>query len=542
MWSTIGNNPTMSEGNLKVVSSSTWRGARSSFVVPKTGKFYCEVYVGGTTDASNTNVSGLTPGNQDNYTDTGVYAWFSNDGTVRYSNADLTTTTGPDTGDIMSWYVNDGEVKIYLNNSLVYTYGTNLSAIDDDYFFYTQCSGSSHFATVNFGQDSSFAGVLQAQNNDDDGDATADWYYAPPTDVESLCSDNLSDPEIALPGENFNTILWTGTDGGGRAFTGVGFQPDFVWAKNRDDSWGSTLVDSVRGGNEVLSSDHWGAEVTNNNNGWIDSFDSDGFTVIAGASNAAWWNLSGDDFVAWNWKAGTTFDPATAGTVVTGSGSSNATAGFSIVGYEGTGAAMTIGHGLSSAPELILVKNRDADDAWSVYCASNTAAPETEYLVLNTDATTVDSVDRWNDALPSSSVFTVGDGVGVNTDDEDYIAYCFHSVDGYSKVGSYVGNANADGPFTYTGFKPEYLMVKKTDSIWGASWIIRDNARTPYNLIKTILKADSVDAEVVDTRYSIDFLSNGFKTRDADSDCNGSGLTYIFLAFAESPFKTSNAR
>jgi len=282
-----------------------------------------------------------------------------------------------------------------------------------------------------------------------------------------------------------------------------------------------------------------------------DSFDSDGFTVIAGASNAAWWNLAGDDFVAWNWRAGTTFDPATAGTVVTGSGSSNATAGFSIVGYEGTGAAMTMGHGLGSAPELILVKNRDDADDWQVYCASNTAAPETDFLVLNTTAATVDSVDRWNDTPPSSTVFTVGDSVKVNTDDEDYIAYCFRSIEGYSKVGSYIGNGNTgptgQGPFVYLGFRPAYVMIKcSSTSSSSTKWVIFDSKRDGWNQGaesvggNKYLFADTTEAGA--NLYISNLFSNGFTMYDNYDVFNISAATYIYLAFAESPFKYSNAR
>jgi len=566
MWSTIGNSPTLSEGNLKVVSpTSSWRGARSTFVVPKTGKFYCEVYVGGTTNASNTNVSGLVPGNQDNYTDTGVYAWFSNDGTVRYSNSDLTTTTGPTTGDIMSWYVNDGEVKIYLNNSLVYTYSTNLSAVDDDYFFYTQCNGSSHFATANFGQDSSFSGVLTAQNNDDDGDATADWYYAPPTGVESLCSDNLSDPSIADPTKHFNTITWAGS-GGDRDFTGVGFSPNLVWQKSRTDTWQHNLTDSVRGVGKSLNSDSTNSEESNNNAGYLDSFDADGFSTVSGSSNNNWWNQSGNNYVAWNWKAGGTptvdnsagagntptagsvkIDGANLGSALAGSIaatrlSANTTSGFSIVGYTSTGGGspgtQTVAHGLSVAPDMIIVKQYSAGYSydWTVY---SKPVGNTKRLVLNSNAAQATAGD-WEDTTPSASVFTIGNGTSrTNDGSSTYIAYCFHSVDGYSKVGSYEGNNHStDGTFIYTGFRPAFVMIKNIDASF--NWILYDNKRSTYNInIGTFFPNTSAAEDA--GGEGLDFLSNGIKLHSAYGYTNDAN-TYIYLAFAESPFKTSNAR
>jgi hypothetical protein len=249
-------------------------------------------------------------------------------------------------------------------------------------------------------------------------------------------------------------------------------------------------------------------------------------------------NTNNETYVAWNWKAGGAASSNTDGSI-TSSVSANTDAGFSIVSYTGTGSAATIGHGLSSAPELIIVKNRDEDDAWQVYCASNTAAPETDYLVLNDNAATADNVDRWNDTAPSASVFTIGDGVEVNTNTEDYIAYCFHSVEGYSKVGSYSGNNDADGSYIYLGFKPAFFMIKRTDA-GTSSWLIYDNKRDSYNESDTFLRANTNDQD--DSGVPIDIVSNGIKIRSNNSSINGSSASVIYLAFAESPFKYSNAR
>jgi hypothetical protein len=352
----------------------------------------------------------------------------------------------------------------------------------------------------------------------------------------ALCTSNLPDPEIALPTDHFNSILWTG-DSGGRAFTGVGFQPDFVWAKNRDDNWGHTLVDSVRGGNEVLSSESNDAEYTDNNNGWIDSFDSDGFTVIAGSSNANWWNESGDDYVAWNWKAGGTAVSNTDGSI-TSSVSANTTAGFSIVGYTGTGSTATVGHGLSSAPELLIVKNRTTGStAWQ--CGSDVLTSWLYYITLSSTAAENTNNQMWDSTAPSSSVFTVEDAGDVNTNTDEYIAYCFHSVEGYSKVGSYTGNGNVDGTFIYTGFKPACLIIKKY-SASGDNWYIYDNKRNTYNVTNLYLYPDSISTEL--SAQLIDFVSNGWKIRKAATGFSESDEDMLYIAFAESPFKYSNAR
>ena len=553
----------ISEGNLKIISSS-WGGFKSSFVVPKTGKFYCEVYVGGTTDGSNTNVSGLVPGIQDHYTDTGVYAWFSNDGTVRYSNSDLTTTTAPDTGDIMSWYVNDGEVKIYLNNVLKYTYSTNLSAVDDDYFFYTQSVGASHFATVNFGQDSSFAGVKTAQNNDDDGDATADWYYAPPTGVASLCADNLSDPEIALPGDYFNTLIWAGDGSGARSFTGVGFQPDFVWAKGRSLDYSHSLYDSIRGGGanaELVSNSDVGEGGSNNDQyGYLSSIDSDGFTTASGTSANNYFNHSSYTYLSWNWKAGgaptadnsagagavptagsvvidgSNLGSALAGTIAAKKISANTTSGFSIVEYVGVASdTSTVAHGLSVAPDLVIVKRIDASAYWIV--GSPELGTDTYPRNVYLNDTAAEQNDQMWGAQPSASVFSIRSSTSLNASSGEYIAYCFNSIEGYSKVGTYTGNANADGTFVYCGFRPAYVLVRAINAT--TNWNVANNKSPAFNVVNLYLTPNTSAAESAEA--FADFTANGFKFRNTATSFNAA-YDYMFYAIAESPFKTSNAR
>jgi hypothetical protein len=188
---------------------------------------------------------------------------------------------------------------------------------------------------------------------------------------------------------------------------------------------------------------------------------------------------------------------------------------------------------------MIIVKNRDQADAWQVYQAANTANPETDYLVLNTTAATADALDRWNDTAPTSSVFSLGDGVEVNTNTEDYVAYCFAEVEGFSKFGGYTGNGSADGTFVYTGFKPAFFLLKNSTSA-GNSWHILDTVRGTFNVYGPSLANHTNAAEVT---YTIgDVLSNGFKLRDTNAAWNGSGDVYIYMAFAENPFKYSLAR
>jgi hypothetical protein len=386
---------------------------------------------------------------------------------------------------------------------------------------------------ANFGADSSFAGAKTAQGNGGDGE---DFYYTPPTGYLALCSDNLSDPSIADPTKHFNTKLYTGT-GSELAVTGVGFQPDFTWIKTRALAYNHRVFDVVRGVTKELYPNATNAEVTDDPQ-TLKSFDSDGFTL--GTSSGV--NPS-STMASWNWKAGGAASTNEDGSIDS-SVSANATAGFSIVSFDGNGTSgATVGHGLSQAPELIIVKGRNlsgssASAGWVVY---SKPVGNTKYLYLNeTDAEATDS-GRWNDTTPTASVFTLGDDGVVNTGSSPYIAYCFHGVDGYSKVGSYTANGNADGPFIYTGFRPAYTIIKPSSR--ADNWAISDSVRSTYNGSTNQLRANNNEADFANSASAIDYLSNGFKIRTNDPGLNNSTSdTYIYLAFAESPFKTSNAR
>ncbi|MDP6584780.1 MAG: hypothetical protein QF535_08990, partial [Anaerolineales bacterium] len=389
----------------------------------------------------------------------------------------------------------------------------------------------------NFGQDSSFAGNKTAQGNQDDNDK-GDFYYAPPTGFLALCTANLPDPSIALPGENFNTVLWDGDGTSPRSISGVGFSPDLVWGKARDDTWGHKWQDVVRGSENTIWSNNTNAEDDYYIWGYLSAFDSDGFTITAGASGSQGWNDSTDTFVAWNWKAGTAFDPATAGTVVTGSGSANATAGFSIIKYTGTTSNVTVGHGLSAAPELVIIKGLDSTLNWFVN--DPTATPFTKYLKLDANSSSGSSSTMYQDTAPNASVVTLGTSGLVNAA-EDFIMYCFHSVEGYSKVGSWVATGSDPGPFFYCGFKPAFVMVKNV-SRTNSNWWIMDNKRSTYNMDAKVLFPNTNAAEA-SGRSECDFLSNGIKFRGVvNPESNYSTDTYLTYAVAESPFKTSNAR
>ena len=337
--------------------------------------------------------------------------------------------------------------------------------------------------------------------------------------------------------DHFNTLLYSGNGSNPRTLTGVGFQPDFVWQKNRTDSNGHTLADAIRGANKTIGSDGNSVEVTDKNDGHLAAFTSDGFTVGAGSSSDARVDDGSHTYVAWNWKG-------TGSSAVTNSNGSytsyviaNDTAGFSIVKYTGGSGAGTVGHGLSAAPAVILLKPYNYADNWRVYHHENTSAPETDFLKLQSDAATSDSNDVWNDTAPTSTVFSIGTNGGISGS-YNFIAYCFTEKTGYSKFGSYTANNNADGPFIYTGFKPAWVMVKKYSNT--NHWIIWDNKRSTNNganIINKKLYANLSNAE--NGADDISFLSNGFKFHTNTGDWNESE-SYIYMAFAEAPLVGSN--
>jgi hypothetical protein len=349
-----------------------------------------------------------------------------------------------------------------------------------------------------------------------------------------------------IPSENFNTIIWSGAGNASRNFTGVGFQPDFVWARNRTGVANHLLYDSIRtaGANKNLISNTTDVEGGSNPDSYdyLSSFNTDGFSSTWSGSNSAYYfNQSSYNYVAWNWKAGGSASSNTNGTI-TSSVSANVDAGFSILTYTGTGVlAATIGHGLAQKPELIIRKDRDTAVNWVVNSTVLGTGNMNQGLFLNTGVA-IDTAQGWmNNTAPTSTVFTQGNQGFVGVNGRNYIAYCFHSVDGYSKVGSYVGNGNADGPFVYCGFRPKWILWKNSSAA-GNDWDMYDTARDPHNVAYKELLANGTGAESSSTTLSLDINSNGFKLRTSNANGNGNGNTFVFLAFAETPFKHSNAR
>jgi len=337
------------------------------------------------------------------------------------------------------------------------------------------------------------------------------------------------------PSAYFQTKIYTGT-GSSNAITNDGnsdLQPDWIWGKARNQTYNHNVFDTSRGLTKRLTADQADAENTDSTT--ITAVGSDGFTLGTSA------NLNGSsvNYVAWQWKAnGGTTSTNTAGTNIDTTVQANTTAGFSIMTYTGTGTDNdSIGHGLGAVPHWIIVKNRDESNGWQIYHHKNTSAPETDYLNLNSTNATQDDSDRWSDQAPSSTVITLGGNDGVSKSNVKYVCYAFTEIQGYSKIGTYKGNGNADGTFVYTGFKPAFLIAKETGA--SRNWTMADNkSQTAGNGSNTNSFQPNTNS-AQDANERMDWLSNGFKLRTTSTTWNTSGGDYIYWAFAEHPFVSS---
>ena len=336
------------------------------------------------------------------------------------------------------------------------------------------------------------------------------------------------------PSDYFNTIIYSGTGGNGtttsQAITGAGFQPDWVWLKQRTSTQRHQICDVLRGTNQIIGTDRDGGNVADSD--IINSFDSDGFT--AGYQDQA--NDTGQTYVSWLWKAGGAGSSNSNGSI-TSTVSASATSGFSIVTWTGTGSNATIGHGLSSTPKMIYMKRRDTSAGWIVYHEGIGAG---KYLRLNTSDHEASDSNIFNNTAPTSSVFSVGTDTDNNGSGGTYIAYCFAEIKGYCRIGDYLGNSSSTN-FIYTGFKPAYVIIKQAfngdaNEVWG----IRDNKRNAFNPVSRHLVANSQSSESLTSSHFVDFLSNGFNIRTSSENALNTNYGYIYMAIAEHPIVSSN--
>jgi len=522
----LASNGTLSNGNLDGTTGSGG-STLSSTIAMKTGKWYFEAVMTARTSAGAfvgiVRSETLTPAGAMFEDGNFGYGYYTGNGNIYYGSSAANVAYGStwDTGDnIGCAFDADAGTLVFYKNGV--SQGTYSSVTVGNNYLFGVCEGQAAATatfTVNFGQ--------------------RPFAYTPPTGFRSLCTTNLPATAIGFGLTNqaddyFNALLYNGS-ATSQNITGVGFSPDLVWIKTRSNAESHQLVDQVRGATKAIMSNETSAETTWTNG--LSAFLSDGFTLPGGNNR---YSDTGYTYVAWNWNAGGSNATNTSGTI-TSTVRANTTAKFSIVTYTGNATSgATVGHGLGVAPNLIIVRNRTASaQNWQVY-SSVLGATKRLFLDL-TDAENTFS-GAWNNTAPTSTVFSLGNATDVNGNTNNFVAYCFAAVPGYSAFGSYTGNGSADGPFVFCGFEPRFVLVKCSSSA-GEFWRIVDTARSPYNLSSGTMNElypNSSSAESASA--GIDILSNGFKIRQSGSGFNGSGVTYIYAAFAESPFQFSNAR
>jgi hypothetical protein len=506
---------TLTNGNLDGASNTSTRAAIYGTIGVSSGKWYWEV-----TQNSVSGVNALSIGiANENGTITDGAGATSNEwiyyGSGQKVTNNILTAYGASftTGDIIgvAFNADAGTLVFYKNNT---SQGTAFTGLTSGPYFPAIGDGGNSNAqswTANFGQ--------------------RPFAYTAPTGFKALCTTNLPTPTINKPSNYMDAVTYTGT-GATQTISVPGFTPDLVWIKSRGAATNHRLYDTTRGTNYLVSNST-AAEVGSgtfafSGNGFIVSTDSD-------------INSSGTQYVSWAWDAGSSSVTNTSGSI-SSTVRANPQAGVSVVSFvnaSGTNQS-TVGHGLGSSPKMIIAKNRDTGaNNWAVF-HSSVCDTTSKFLQLNTTSALATFATVWGASLPSSSVFGVTGG-GIAAASVNMIAYCFAEVEGFSKIGSYVGNGSTDGPFVYCGFRPRFIMVKRIDS--AEPWIIKDTARSIYNGYDVEIYPNLSNAE--GGPYSppiMDYLSNGFKLRSVATASNGSGGTFIFIAFAESPFKYARAR
>ena len=505
-------NGTITDGNLKFAGLTTTDKGVAATISISSGAFYWESTQLTNSGSSNCYAGVILTGASSDVNANRVYV--RGDGLVLKYGTSLGTVFSTFTNNDVIGFAFDranNTLAIYKNGTLGYTV-TGLNNADHTPWVggYT----TTDTWAVNFGQ--------------------RPFAYTPPTGFKALNTQNLPTPTISNGANYMAATTYTGTGSSLTIANTVGsasFQPDLVWVKGRSGATDHALYDAVRGVQKQLESNSTGAETTETTG--LTAFGSTGFTVGA----LAQMNTSAATYVGWQWNAGGSTVTNTSGTI-SSQVRANTTAGFSVVTYTGTGAAATVGHGLGVTPDMVIIKSRSlAGENWIVYHISLGNAQQ---LNLNTTAAQAASTN-FNSTSPTSSVFSIGSGTAVNSNTNTYVAYCFDAVAGYSAFGSYTGNASTDGPFTYLGFEPRWVMIKRTDTT--GDWQMYDTSRAPINLASNTLYANGAFAEDSNTtNRALDLLSNGFKLRSSASFLNASGGTYIYAAFAENPFKLSLAR
>ena len=556
---------TFSEGNCRVGTTSGGYPVQiSNFAFPATGKYYIEL---NNIVNNNYHCFGIVRQINVEYGNhlldgTGAYQYQAWNGQKRGNGGSSASygSSWTSVGDVIGLAFDADNGKIWWAKNGTWqasgdpAAGSNeafsgLDASETYYFgwsdYYTNNPGTVH---INCGQDSSFSNSKTSGSaNATDSNGFGDFYYTPPTGFLALgsasvpVSDDIDpggdDGATENPTKQFNAITYTG-NGGTNAITGLGFKPDLVWVKRRNSSGDQRLVDSSRGVGVALRSNVNGADVSEANG--VTAFGTDGFTL----GSEGGYNASSDTFVAWCWRANGASTSSNGSGSITSTVQANTKAGFSIITYTGNGSNATIGHGLSAKPDFFTIKNRDGGTgmAWATYHSSLGA---TKYLEIDAADGAYSGSTRFNDTEPTTSTIGIGTISHVNSSGSDYICYAWHSVEGSSHFGTYIGNGNADGPFVYTGFRPRMIFTKWYET--GASaerWGVFDTARATYNPTSAHsygqIQWDVTDGGSTGSTHGVDFLSNGFKLRGNGGLNNANGGQYIYGAWADVPFRYGN--
>lgn len=513
--STSGD-PGIASANLSSAINTAGSAAAVSTIGVSSGKWYWEVFVSNITTAfAYDGAVGITTNSNDSTVTTSSQLLYVDDGNKWNGSAGsaygATYTTNDTIGVALD--CDSGTLTFYKNNT---SQGVAISSgITGNLWFPMVGSNNVFTSNINFGQ--------------------RPFTYTPPTGFSALNTANLSTPTIIKGNKWFDVKTRSGDANASQTTTGVAFQSDFVWTKVRNNTLSHVLFDSIRGTGKDLNSNSTGAENTNNADGYLSAFTSDGYTMTNGGVTGNLVKGNGYTYVDWLWKANGTGVSNTAGSI-TSTVSAGTLQGFSIVTYTGNSTnGATVGHGLGVTPRMVIIKNRtDAATNWGIYHSGLTSV--NYYLQFDTSAQT-----NYGSSFisPSSTLLTLaGPSSVINTTAKNYVAYCFAEVAGFSKFGSYTGNGSDDGPFVWCGFRPRFILFKRTDS--ASDWRIHDTSRAVYNADSTALMPNLTNVEDTGSNV-IDVLSNGFKCRDAGG-FNVSSATYIFAAFAELPFKYANAR
>ena len=521
---------TLADGNLKWTAGASQVCVRGSFAIPTSGKYYMECLVGTASSGVNGISFGLATSTVPLTTDSsasGLYQIYAAVNRQINLNGTQTGTLsgGFSANDILQIAVDVDNQKMWLgvNNTWynsAYTAngdpvaGTNATSTTSmvGLFPFSNCYQNS--AYWNFGQ--------------------RPFSYTPPTGFVALNTFNLPSSTIVAGNKQMDATTYTGTGATQTIVNAGGMQPDMVWTKARSAAIAGLIYDSVRGATKYLQTNSTAAEGTGSDS--LTAFASNGFTVGADTSTTGV-NQNGTTYVGWQWKAGGTAVTNTAGSI-TSTVSANPTAGFSVVTYTGNGTSgATVGHGLGVAPSMVIVKRRSAASNWSV---SATALGATKILFLEQTAAAATDPGPFASTLPSSTVITLGSSTDTNASSGTFVAYCWSQIAGYSAFGSYTGNGSADGPFVYLGFRPRFIMIKQTTS--ASDWVIFDTSRDPSNMEINYLVPNSSSAEASGASVQLDGVSNGIKIRGTWAGMNSNSQTYIYMAFAENPFKNSLAR